>query len=145
MRLCTYVRDDRSSGDITPPTVWFAYTPDRKGIHPQTYLAKFEGVLQADAYADFNALFDDGTIREAACLADALRKFHDQHAARTTPLTTEALRRIAELYLIETDIRGKPPEERRQVRPIAKFHRRYCYINKLENFSRISRERTAPL
>src|SRR5215467_6486595 len=33
-RLWTYVRDDRPSGDATPPAVWFAYTPDRKGEHP---------------------------------------------------------------------------------------------------------------
>ncbi|EHW61409.1 cytochrome o ubiquinol oxidase, subunit I [Escherichia coli DEC10B] len=26
----------------------FAYSPDRKGIHPQTHLAGFSGVLQAD-------------------------------------------------------------------------------------------------
>src|SRR5476649_2943730 len=115
-RLWTYVRDDRPAGDTTPPAVWFAYTPDRKGIHPQTHLAKFEGVLQADAYAGFNALFEDGTIREAACWAHARRKFHDLHAARATPLTTEALRRIAELYVIEAEIRGKPPDERRLVR-----------------------------
>ena len=113
-RLWTYVRDDRPAGDTTPPAVWFAYTPDRKGIHPQTHLAMFEGVLQADAYAGFNALFDDGTIHEAACWAHARRKFHDLHAARATPLTTEALRRIAELYLIEADIRGKPPDERKR-------------------------------
>ena len=110
------MRDDRPAGDSTPPAVWFAYTPDRKSIHPQTHLAKFEGVLQADAYAGFNALFDDGTIREAACWAHARRKFHDLHAARATPLTTEALRRIAERYLIESEIRGKLPDERRQVR-----------------------------
>jgi len=36
--------------------------------------------------------------------------------ARPSPLTTEALRRIAELYLIEADIRVKPPDERRSVR-----------------------------
>ena len=40
-RLWTYVRDDRPVGDsTTTPAVWFAYTPDRKGIHPQTHLAK---------------------------------------------------------------------------------------------------------
>jgi transposase len=115
-RLWTYVRDDRHAGDANPPAVWFAYTPDRKGIHPQTHLAQFKGVLQADAYAGFNALYEDGTIREAACWAHARRKFHDLHAARPTALTTEALRRIAELYVIETDIRGKPPDERRQIR-----------------------------
>ena len=35
-------------------------------------------------------------IREAACWAHARCKFHDLHATRATPLTTEALRRIAE-------------------------------------------------
>ena len=64
-------------------------------------------MLQADAYASSNALFEDGTIHEAACWAHARRKFYDQHAARPTALTSEALRRIAELYLIEADIRVK--------------------------------------
>jgi transposase len=115
-RLWTYVRDDRPSGDTTPPAVWFAYTPDRKGIHPQTHLANYEGVLQADAYAGFNALYEDGTIKEAACWAHARRKFYDLHEARPSPLTTEALHRIGELYAIEAKIRGKPPHERRQAR-----------------------------
>lgn len=99
--LWTYVRDDRQAGDATPPAVWFAYTPDRKGIHPQTHLAKLEGVLQADAYAGFNALFDDDTIREAACWAHARRKFYDLHAARPTPLTT-ATSGVAALNWSET-------------------------------------------
>ena len=115
-RLWTYVRDDSACGDTTPAAVWFAYTPDRKGIHPQTHLANFKGVLQADAYAGFNALYVDGTIQEAACWAHARRKFHDLHAARPSAITTEALRRIAELYVIEAEIRGKPPKERQQVR-----------------------------
>ena len=34
-RLWTYVRDDRPAGDSSPPAVWFAYTPDRKGEHPR--------------------------------------------------------------------------------------------------------------
>jgi transposase len=57
------VRDHRASGYTAPLAVWFAYTPDRKSIHPQTHLAKFEGVLQADAHAGFNAMFEDGAIR----------------------------------------------------------------------------------
>jgi transposase len=115
-RLWTYVRDDRASGDLTPAAVWFAYTPDRKGIHPQTHLANFNGVLHADAYAGFNALYQDGAIQEAACWAHARRKFYDLHEARPSPLTTEALRRIGELYLIEAEIRGKPPHERQRER-----------------------------
>jgi hypothetical protein len=46
----------------------------------------------------------------------ARRKFHDQFVARRNEVNTEALRRIGELYAIETAIRGKPPDERRRVR-----------------------------
>jgi len=57
-RLWVYVRDDRPCGDTTPPAVWFRYTPDRKAAHPQQHLKTFTGVLQADAYAGFNALYE---------------------------------------------------------------------------------------
>jgi hypothetical protein len=92
--------------------VWFAYSPDRKGEHPQAHLAGFTGVLQTDAYAGFNAIYDSGRVVEAACWAHARRKFYDLHVARPSALTAEALRRIGELYAIEEAIRGKPPDER---------------------------------
>lgn len=56
-----------------------AYSPDRKGIHPQSHLVGFSGVLQADAYAGFNELYRNGQITEAACWAHARRKIHDVH------------------------------------------------------------------
>ena len=115
-RLWTYVRDDRPAGSTQPAAVWFAYTPDRKGIHPQTHLANFTGILQVDAFAGFNALFESGNIREAACWAHARRKFYDLHHARPSALTKEALERIGALYGIEDEIRGKPPEQRCDVR-----------------------------
>ncbi|MDB5841789.1 MAG: transposase family protein [Herminiimonas sp.] len=117
-RLWTYVRDDRPSASAEAPAVWFAYSPDRKGIHPQTHLAKFAGVLQADAFAGFNALFAGGAIKEAACWAHARRKFFDLHDARPSALTAEALHRIGELYQIEEAIRGKPPHERQAARQL---------------------------
>ena len=117
-RLWTYVRDDRPSGSTEPAAVWFAYTPDRKGIHPQTHLAKYTGILQADAFAGFNALFETGDIQEAACWAHARRKFFDLHDARPSAVTADALRRIGELYAVETSIRGKPPDERRAQRQL---------------------------
>ena len=115
-RLWTYVRDDRPAGSTQPAAVWFAYTPDRKGMHPQTHLANFTGILQADAFAGFNALFESGAIREAACWAHARRKFYDLHHARPSALTKEALERIGALYVIEDEIRGKPPKQRRELR-----------------------------
>ena len=115
-RLWTYVRDDRPAASSVPPAVWFAYTADRKGEHPQRHLKKFAGTLQADAYAGFNAIYQTGRIQEAACWAHARRKFYDLHVARPSTLTAEALRRIGELYGIETTIRGKSPDERWRMR-----------------------------
>ncbi|MEB0134598.1 IS66 family transposase [Actimicrobium sp. CCC2.4] len=115
-RLWTYVRDDRSAASTVAPAVWFAYTPDRKGIHPQTHLAGFHGILQADAYAGFDAIYDTGRVQEAACWAHTRRKFHDLHVVHPTTFTTEVLRRIGELYKIEEPLRGKPPDVHRQVR-----------------------------
>ena len=57
-RLWTYVRDDRPAGQETPPAVWFAYSPNRRGEHPQAHLKSFKGVLQADAYGGYVAAED---------------------------------------------------------------------------------------
>src|SRR6267154_2227135 len=115
-RLWTYVRDDRPAGDTAAPAVWFAYSPDRKGEHPERHLREFRGVLQADAYAGFNQLYKDDRIREVACWAHVRRKFYDLEQAHASPLAREALERIAALYAIEDDIRGRPPDQRQQVR-----------------------------
>jgi transposase len=64
-RLSVYVRDDRASTDMTPPTVWFACTPDRKGIHLQQHLKSFSGTLQADAYGGYQAIYETEHMAEA--------------------------------------------------------------------------------
>nr|WP_242688254.1 IS66 family transposase [Photorhabdus stackebrandtii] len=115
-RLWGYVRDDRNAGSVMPPAVWFAYSADRKGVHPQQHLAGYSGVLQADAYGGYRALYETGNITEAACMAHARRKIHDVHVRSPTAVTTEALKRIGELYAIEAEIRGSPAEERLALR-----------------------------
>jgi transposase len=116
-RLWTYVRDDRPAGSMAAPAVWFAYSPDRKGEHPERHLRTFRGALQADAYAGFNQLYkEDGRIQEVACWAHVRRKFYDLQEAHASPIAREALERIAALYAIEKEIRGRPPDERQQVR-----------------------------
>jgi transposase len=115
-RLWTYVRDDHPAGEQTPPAVWFAYSEDRKGEHPRQHLKDFTGALQADAYAGFHHLYGAGRIYEVACWAHARRKFYEIHALHASPATSEALAKIAALYAIEDEIRGKPAELRREVR-----------------------------
>src|SRR5262249_32172461 len=77
---------------------------------------KFRGTLQADAYAGFNQLYADGRIQQAVCWAHVRRHFYDLEQAHASPIAQEALQRIAALYKVEDQIRGKPPEERRAVR-----------------------------
>src|SRR6201984_3867820 len=42
-RLWTYVRDDRPAGDAAAPAVWYAYSADRGGQHPEQHLKTFQG------------------------------------------------------------------------------------------------------
>jgi len=115
-RIWTYVRDERNWGSVVPSAVLFRYTPDRKGIHPRTHLIRFTGALHADGYAGFDRLFESGRIHEIACWAHARRKFFDLYEATQSPIAKEALDRIGALYGIESEIRGKPPDERRAAR-----------------------------
>jgi transposase len=96
--------------------VWFAYTPDRKGEHPRRHLNGFTGTLQADGYAGFHHLYDTGRIREAACWAHVRRKFYDIQTAHHSLIAGEAIERIAAMYAVESGIRGKPPDVRREIR-----------------------------
>jgi transposase len=68
-QLWTYVRDERPAAGEVAPAVWFGYSPDRKGEHPQRHLADFSGILQADGYAGFSKIYDGGRVLEAACWA----------------------------------------------------------------------------
>ena len=118
-RVWGYVRDDRPFGGRDPPAAAFFYSPDRTGEHPGRHLAEFAGILQADAYAGFNRLYEPkrgpGLILEAACWAHARRKLFEL-AVSKAPLAAEAVRRIDELFAIEREINGKPAEERLAVR-----------------------------
>ena len=44
------------------------------------------------------------------------RKLHDLYQAHASPVATEALQRIAALYAIENEIRGRAPDERQCIR-----------------------------
>src|ERR1700675_1421062 len=119
-RLWTYVRDDRPFGGPDPPAAVFFYSPDRRGEHPEQHLAGYAGLMQADAYAGFNKLYEasrrGGPIIEAACWAHARRKFFDLARLNKSPIAIEAIERIDALFAIEREINGMPPAERARVR-----------------------------
>jgi len=115
-RLWGYLRDNRPAGDCSAPAVWFAYTPDRKGIWPQQHLADYHGTLQADGYAGYNELYKGDQIKEAACWAHVRRKFFEIHKVQPDSFASSVVERIAELYEIEEDVRGKPADQRQAAR-----------------------------
>ena len=121
-RLWSYARDDRPWQGPLPPAVSYVYSENRQGVHPQSHLAAFAGVLQVDGYAGFKALAGEhkerkeGAVQFAFCWAHVRRKFFDFHHATGSPIAAEALRRIAELYQIEARIRGRRPDQRAQIR-----------------------------
>ena len=115
-RLWAYVRDDRPAGIGDAPAAWFAYSPDRKAARPARHLTSYHGTLQADGYAGFNALYATGRIREAGCWAHVRRKFHEVAQSDATSMAHEVLERIARLYAVEDEVRGRSVDERRVAR-----------------------------
>ncbi len=119
-RLWAYVRDDRPFSGADPPAAAYFYSPDRGGVHPAAHLASYTGLMQADAYAGFDRLYEagrkPGPIVEAACWAHARRKFFDLARLNKAPIAIEAVARIDVLFAIERDINGLSPAERRKVR-----------------------------
>ena len=109
-RLWAYVRDDRPFGGLAAPAVIFHYSRDRGGAHPCRHLASYAGILQADAYAGFNDLYNParkpGPITEAACWAHGRRKLFVLADVAKAPLAIEAVRRIDAIFAIEREING---------------------------------------
>jgi len=116
-RLWCYAVDNRPWQGPGHPVAAYAYSEDRKAEHPAIHLKGFRGLLQVDGYSGFGQLVKaaDGP-QLALCWAHARRKFYDIHVATKAPLAEEALRRIAALYEIETEIRGRTADQRRAVR-----------------------------
>jgi len=119
-RLWAYVRDDQPFGGLDPPAAAFFYSPDRGGEHPERHLASYSGLMQADAYAGFNRLYEaarkPGPIIEAACWAHGRRKFFDLARLQKAPIAIEAIERIDALFAIEREINGLSAGQRRAVR-----------------------------
>ena len=111
-RLWGYLRDDRSYGDEQAPAVWFSYSPDRKARWPAEHLQSFEGVLQADAYAGYDALYANGKVVGAGCWAHVRRKFFEIDKAQPEGFALEVLESIAMLYGIEKSVKGHSPQVR---------------------------------
>ncbi|MCY3669860.1 MAG: IS66 family transposase, partial [Alphaproteobacteria bacterium] len=130
-RAWVYVRDDRPFGGPDPPAALFRYSRNRSGDHPLEHLRGYAGILQADAFAGYNRLYEPGRspgpVTEAACFGHARRKFYEladiatgkrrsRNAPPISPLAMEAVKRIDALFDIERSINGETAEHRLAVR-----------------------------
>ncbi|HXQ04314.1 MAG TPA: IS66 family transposase [Bradyrhizobium sp.] len=129
-RLWTYVRDDRPFGGADPPAAVYFYSPDRGGGHPEQHLAGYAGILQADAYGGFNALYEaerkPGPITEAACwaharrklfeLADVASKARNKSSAMISPIAFAAVQKFDAIFALERAINGLSPDQRLAMR-----------------------------
>jgi transposase len=130
-RLWVYVRDDRPFAGAAPPAALFKFSHDRRGEHPKRHLERWAGVLQADAYAGFGALYEADRpprpVAEALCWAHGRRKFFEladiaanarraKGAKPISPLALAAVRRIDEIFDLERTINGADSATRLAVR-----------------------------
>ena len=125
-RIWTYVRDDRPFGGAAAPAAVFFYSPDRASIHPEQHLSGYCGILQADAYAGFNKLYEldrkPGPVTEAGCWAHARRKFfaladiaskaRNRKPTTISPIAFEAVQKFDAIFALERSINGWSPEAR---------------------------------
>lgn len=140
-RIWTYVRDDRPFAGTDAPAALFYYSRDRRAEHPKAHLSRYAGLFQADAYTGYQELYDPGRrpgpLIEAACWAHARRPFFQmadiEEAARRkahketgivlSPIAIEMVRRMDDIFAIERDLWGLPPDQRlaerqRSARPL---------------------------
>ena len=115
--LWAIARDDRPWGGTDPPAVVYAYAPGRGAKHAVKLLDGFAGILQV---AGYNTLADParpgGPVTLAYCWSHLRRKFYEVYVGGHSPIATEALARIKQLYAVEDEVRGLPSELRRRAR-----------------------------
>jgi transposase len=90
-------------GDRDHPYVVFDFTTHYRRDGPEQFLKGYAGYLQADALAQYEGLFDTGSVVHVACNAHARRRFVEAQASAPTE-AEEALAFIRRLYKVEREL-----------------------------------------
>ena len=114
----------RAGGLLDKKVILFDYAPGRGGNIAQQLFADYQGYLQTDDYAGYNAVCTKKGVTQLGCWAHARRKFIDAKKAIKTPKGQKtkkgkadvAINLIGKLYGIERTIKGKSTEERYEIR-----------------------------
>ena len=135
--LWAVLRDDRGHGGADPPIVVYHYAPGRGGDHAERILEGFNGVLQVDGYAGYHRLArperkGGAPLRLAWCWSHGRREIIAATPKAGSPVAEAVLARIAALYAIEAEIRGKEAS----IRQSARAERSRPLVVELEDFLR---------
>jgi transposase len=114
--------DDRPWNGPAPPAVAYTFAESRSAREVEGQLSSFAGVLQVDGYRAYKTMVkrrgksNVAPMRLAFCLAHARRKFVDVVKLTGSSEALSILARIAEIYRIEADLRGKNADTRLTIR-----------------------------
>jgi len=119
--LWVILRDQRGWSGCDPPIVVFHHSRSRSGKVARNLLKGFSGgTLTVDGYTGYDSLADPKQTQRpwgiAYCWTHWRRRFVKFSQDTPSPICTEMIARIAQLYAIEKDIRGKDPDTRKAVR-----------------------------
>jgi transposase len=119
--LWAVLRDDRGHGGADPPIVVYHYAPGRSGEYAERILEGFDGILQVDGYGGYHRLAraerrGGAPLRLALCWSHGRREIIAATPKAGSPIAEAILARIAALYAIEAEIRGKEAAIRQSVR-----------------------------
>ena len=114
----------RVGGPPTQPIRLFHYAPSRSGAVVSELLDGYQGYLQTDDYAGYNAVAANKGVTQLGCWAHARRKFIDAQKATAgkTKNTNKvskadmAISLIAKLYAIEKTIKEADTKTRHHIR-----------------------------
>lgn len=120
------VQDPDVEGKLFKGYFWGAHAPDlklaafryfasRAGIAAKEMFKGFEGTLQTDDYAGYNAVMLPEKVLRVACMAHIRRKFID--ATKSSPTEcNHVVALIAKLYQIEKAAKDYEPDKRKALR-----------------------------
>lgn len=135
-KICREAKFWPYQGDWLHPYVVFDFTLDRSRNGPKTFLADYEGYLQADAYSGYDCVFTSGRVKEVACWVHARRYWHQARDYDKLRANT-ALGFIARLSQIESQLRetfpARNPQGERDFAAIAEARQKYS-VPILEEF-----------
>ena len=103
--------------------ILYDYDPTRKSEVAKRLLESYQGYVQVDGYSGYHWLESASGIKRVGCMAHVRRKFfevvkHEKSSLKATQIAHRILALIKKLYQLESDMKPKSPEDRKEQRTL---------------------------